>query len=99
MYRPMNIKKPIVGVISDRRMMQTWPYHMVGEKYLQALAGGSGVFPVMLPSLASGLDLHEILDRLDGLFLTGSPTNIMPEHYEGTPSKERCTTPKGMMSR
>ncbi len=69
-------------------MIETWPFHMVGEKYLQALAGGAGVFPVMLPSLERGLDVREILGRLDGLFLTGSPSNIMPEHYEGAPSKE-----------
>lgn len=88
MYRPMSNMKPIVGVVSDRRMIETWSYNMVGEKYLQALAGGSGVFPVMLPSLKQGFDVLEILDRLDGLFLTGSPSNVMPKNYQGTPSKE-----------
>ncbi len=84
----MSNMKPIVGVVSDRRMIQTWTYHMVGEKYLQALAGGAGVFPVMLPSLQEGLDVLEILARLDGLFLAGSPSNILPKHYQGVPSKE-----------
>ena len=62
MYRPMNNMKPIVGVVSDRRMIQTWSYNMVGEKYLQALAGGARVFPVMLPSLGDGLDVLEVLE-------------------------------------
>jgi putative glutamine amidotransferase len=69
-------------------MIQTWSYNMVGDKYLQALAGGAGVFPVMLPSLQEGLDVLEILGRLDGLFLAGSPSNILPEHYQGTPSRK-----------
>ena len=30
--------RPIVGVVSDRRMQGEHPFHMVGEKYLQAIA-------------------------------------------------------------
>lgn len=84
----MSTKKPIVGVVSDRRLIKTWSYNMVGEKYLQALAGGSDVFPMMIPSLEEGMDVTDILDRIDGVFLTGSPSNILPKHYEGLPSKE-----------
>ena len=29
----------------------------------------------------------DILDRLDGLFLTGSPSNVEPHHYIGDPSE------------
>jgi putative glutamine amidotransferase len=88
MYAPMSIRKPIVGVVSDRRDINGWSYHLVGDKYLQALAGGAGVYPVMLPSFESGFDITEIFDQIDGLFLTGSPSNILPEHYQGTPSRE-----------
>ena len=34
--------RPLIGVVSDRRMQGAHPFHMVGEKYLQALADGSG---------------------------------------------------------
>jgi len=63
------------------------PFHMVGEKYLQAIADGSDAYPVALPSLAEGFDTADILDRLDGLFLTGSPSNLEPHHYMGDPSE------------
>ena len=79
--------RPLVGVISDRRMQGEHPFHMVGEKYLQAIADGADAYPVALPSLAEGFDVLDILDRLDGLFLTGSPSNIEPTHYMGNPSE------------
>jgi putative glutamine amidotransferase len=84
----MSGAKPLVGVVSDRRQVNEAHYfHMVGEKYLQALVDAADVHPVALPSLASGLDLREILGRLDGLFLAGSPSNLEPKHYQGQPSK------------
>ncbi|MBT8058320.1 MAG: gamma-glutamyl-gamma-aminobutyrate hydrolase family protein [Gammaproteobacteria bacterium] len=79
--------RPLLGVISDRRMQGEHPFHMVGEKYLQAVADGADAYPVGLPSLADGFDVLDIIDRLDGLFLTGSPSNVEPHHYMGDPSE------------
>ena len=83
----MDGNRPLVGVISDRRMQGPHPFHMVGEKYLKAVADAAGGFPVGLPCLAEGFDVLDILDRLDGLFLTGSPSNVEPRHYLGDPSE------------
>jgi len=80
--------RPLIGVISDRRMLGAHAFHMVGEKYLQALVDAADAYPVGLPSLAEGFDVLDILDRLDGLFLTGSPSNVDPRHYLGEPSRE-----------
>jgi len=78
--------RSLIGVVSDRRMQGEHPFHMVGEKYLQALVDGADAYPVVLPSLAEGFDVLDILNRLDGLFLTGSPSNVEPHHYMGDPS-------------
>jgi len=83
----MHGNSPLVGVISDRRMVGPHPFHMVGEKYLQAVVDAADSYPVCLPSLADGFDVLDILDRLDGLFLTGSPSNVEPKHYLGSPSE------------
>jgi putative glutamine amidotransferase len=83
----MHGNRPLIGVISDRRMQGPHPFHMVGEKYLQAVADAADGYPVGLPSLAEGFDVLDILERLDGLFLTGSPSNIEPHHYLGDPSE------------
>lgn len=79
--------RPLIGVISDRRMLGAHPFHMVGEKYLQAIADGAEAYPVSLPLLTDGFDVLDILDRLDGIFLTGSPSNVEPRHYLGDPSE------------
>lgn len=79
--------RPLIGVISDRRMQGEHPFHMVGEKYLRAIADGADACPVALPLLNDGFDVLEILDRLDGIFLTGSPSNVEPHHYMGDPSE------------
>ena len=79
--------RPLVGVISDRRKDGNHYFHMVGEKYLQALASGANAYPVALPSLAGGFDVVDVIGRLDGLLLTGSPSNMEPAHYFGGPSE------------
>jgi putative glutamine amidotransferase len=79
--------RPLIGVISDRRMVDPHPFQMVGEKYMLALVDGSDAYPVGLPSLSEGFDVVDIIDRLDGLFLTGSPSNMEPHHYLGDPSR------------
>ncbi len=80
--------RPLIGVISDRRAIGAHRFHVVGEKYLLALVDGSGALPVSIPVLEDGVDVEGLLERFDGLFLTGSPSNVEPHHYLGHPSKE-----------
>jgi putative glutamine amidotransferase len=57
------------------------PFHMVGEKYFQALVHGAGAVAVALPSMQDDILASSMIDRLDGLFLPGSPSDIQPHHY------------------
>lgn len=59
---------------------------MVGEKYLQALIDGADALPLIIPVLADRLDVDDILAHVDGILLTGSPSNVEPYHYAGTRS-------------
>lgn len=79
--------RPLVGVISDRRTLGHHAFQIQGEKYLRAVADVAGAFPVGLPSLGLDFDVVEILAELDGLLLTGSPSNVEPRHYRGAPSR------------
>jgi putative glutamine amidotransferase len=67
-------------------MVGAHPFHMVGEKYARAVLDAAGAAPLLIPSLADELGLDELLQRLDGLLFTGSPSNVEPHLYEGTPS-------------
>jgi putative glutamine amidotransferase len=81
-------RKPIVGVPSDRREYGPHPFHMVGEKYLLALIQAADVLPLMTPVLADDVEAGDLLAQFDGIFLTGSYSDLEPHHYEGGPSAE-----------
>lgn len=82
----MHRNRPLIGVVSDRRFLAPHQFHVVGEKYLVAVADAAGGYPVSLPVLPGEFDVLEALDRLDGLLLTGSPSNVEPQRYQGRPS-------------
>ena len=81
----------LVGVTACRRVYDVFPGHWTGERYLRAVSEGAGAIPVQIPALGgtvvSDAELHALLDRLDGLLLTGSPSNVEPHHYGGPPSR------------
>lgn len=64
-------------------------YHTIGDKYVRAVATTAGCLPLMLPSLGEHLDATAIVRRMDGIVLTGSPSNVHPENY-GTPAHEKA---------
>jgi putative glutamine amidotransferase len=78
--------RPLIGIPADRRMVGKHPFHMVGEKYARAVLEAAGAAPLLIPALAEELGFEELLDRLDGLVFTGSPSNVEPHHYRGPPS-------------
>jgi putative glutamine amidotransferase len=67
-------------------MVGAHPFHMVGEKYARAVLDAAQGAPLLIPALAEELNFDELLDRLDGLLFTGSPSNVEPHRYQGTPS-------------
>lgn len=82
----MKSRRPIIGITADRRMVGDHPFHMAGEKYLAAVSQASEGIPVMIPALGNVDDIEEVLGQLDGIVLPGSPSNVEPHRYSGTPS-------------
>lgn len=80
--------KPLIGIPADRRLLGHHYFHCVGEKYVNAVAAGADAIPVLIPALGDALNLSELLERLDGILLTGSPSNVEPHRYSGPPSAE-----------
>ena len=76
-------QRPVVGISADRKQLDPHPYHIVGEKYVDAVVRGAGATPLLIPPLGSELDLDQVLDRVDGILLTGNPSNLEPHHYGG----------------
>lgn len=81
---------PIVLVAADVKEIDAYRWHTVVETYLNAAVKGAGAIPLILPSLA-GIDnnLDAVLDRVDGVLLPGSRSNVHPARY-GEPESEKA---------
>jgi putative glutamine amidotransferase len=80
------LRKPLIGIPADRRLLGHHYFHCVGEKYVEAAAVGADAHAVLIPSSGEALNLDELLTYFDGILLTGSASNVEPHHYQGPPS-------------
>ncbi len=78
----------IVGIPACTKLIGELVQHATPARYGEALMFASGAIPVLLPPV--GEAMLAILDRLDGLLLDGSPSNVDPslygETFDATPS-------------
>lgn len=74
---------PLIGVTSCLKSRDEVHFHSVGDKYVDAVVAGAAAVPVLIPAIGQRLDPDELLQRLDGLMVTGSPSNVDPDHYGG----------------
>jgi putative glutamine amidotransferase len=70
---------PIVGIPACLTELHDRPVHATPTRYAEALIGGSNAVPVMIPPI--GESQLAILDRIDGLLIPGSGSNVHPSHY------------------
>lgn len=82
--------KPLIGVMMCQIVNAGHPTQSVHNKYLDAVALAGGV-PLPLPHVLTSYPqlADHALAILDGILLTGSPSNIEPWHYgeEGVEAK------------
>jgi putative glutamine amidotransferase len=83
------VMKPLIGISCCVKPFGIFgtPNHAASDSYIRVVLGPVGGIPVLLPAAGEAL-VPEILPRLDGLILTGSRSNVCPEHYEGPPHAE-----------
>jgi putative glutamine amidotransferase len=77
---------PVVGVPACLAFREDFGFHHVGDKYVDSVVDGAGGLPFLIPALGSRLDVDLVLDQLDGLLITGSPSNVEPHLYGGPPA-------------
>lgn len=73
--------KPLIGLPADSADNHGMPFHSIGDKYVRAVAEAADAIPLVIPALASAIDIDALLDRLDGLVLTGALSNVHPSRY------------------
>jgi len=77
--------KPLVGISCCSKSFgpNGLPNHAASDFCVRAVCQVSGAVAVLLPAIGDDNDANCLLDRLDGILLTGSRTNIAPLHYGG----------------
>jgi putative glutamine amidotransferase len=76
---PPASRQPVVLVPACNRMIGAHPFHVAGQKYVDAVRL-AGALPLIVPS-ATPEQLDALLDLADGVLLTGSPSNVHPSHF------------------
>ena len=79
---------PFIGIPCCFRSTDERSFHAVNERYPNAVVEAAGCLPLLIPAIGPKLDPGALLDRLDGLLITGSPSNVEPWQYGGPPSRE-----------
>jgi putative glutamine amidotransferase len=71
---PIVIGIPACATIANER-----PIHATPARSAEALIGGCNAIPMMIPPM--GETQLALLDRIDGLLIPGSASNVHPSHY------------------
>ena len=79
---------PLVGLPADTYESHGLWFQSIGDKYVRAVAEVGRCLPVMIPSIGEALDLDQLLDRLDGIVMTGAISNVHPPHYGEQPTAD-----------
>ncbi|MDM9625730.1 gamma-glutamyl-gamma-aminobutyrate hydrolase family protein [Rhizobium sp. S152] len=73
--------KPIVAIPADIRAFNGTDWHAVQHQYVRAALNAAGVMSFIIPAFEEGYDTDAILDRVDGVLVSGSATNVHPSLY------------------
>ena len=78
-------KKPLVGISTNEIVNFNGRQisHSTGQRYVNAVMRFSTVIPILIPSFLSKYDIETLINKLDGVVLTGGRANIEPKHYDG----------------
>lgn len=80
----MSESSSLVWLPADHRLLgeegHQMPFLVLGDKYARAVKVGMKAQPVMFP-LAQAQHIPHLLGLVDGVLLTGSPSNVHPSHF------------------
>jgi putative glutamine amidotransferase len=88
--RSPRVVKPLIGISCCTKQFGLFgmPNHAASDTYVRATDEVIGAVPVLLPANGPAADIETLLDRLDGIILTGSRSNVQPGLYDGPPHAE-----------
>ncbi|TRL39685.1 gamma-glutamyl-gamma-aminobutyrate hydrolase family protein [Rhizobium straminoryzae] len=72
---------PIIAIPADIRHLDKADWHAAQTQYVNAAVKVAKVIPLIVPALEDGHDLDAVLDRVDGVLISGSASNVHPSLY------------------
>jgi gamma-glutamyl-gamma-aminobutyrate hydrolase PuuD len=84
MHSPASVRplRPVVVIASDRIERHGHPVHAAMHGYVRAVDEVSRALPLVLPAVADTLHADTLAATIDGIVLTGSPSNVAPARYD-----------------
>ena len=79
--------KPVIGVLCCNEVAER-PVQVVASRFIEPLSRISEAMVLLVPALPDVLDATALIDRLDGLLLTGSRSNVAAGRYGGLAAGE-----------
>jgi len=73
--------RPVLGIIACNRFSGQEMAQQVQNRYIVKALKYADVAGLIVPALPDLIDAREIAPRLDGILLTGSPSNVAPGRY------------------
>ena len=88
--RSHRVVKPLVGISCCTKQFGIFgmPNHAASNTYVEATDQLVQAVPVLIPANGPTADIETLLERLDGIMLTGSRSNVHPSYYDGPPHAE-----------
>lgn len=75
------MSRPIIVIPSCTKIIDGYVFDTVSRRYSAAIAQAAGCQPLLIPLEEALVDIGAVLAIADGIFLSGSPSNIAPHHY------------------
>ena len=73
--------RPVLGIICCNRLISDQPAQSVMTRYILSALKYADASGLLIPALPELVEAREVAPRLDGLLLTGTPSNVEPARY------------------
>ncbi len=73
----------LIALTSDNKFIDIYNWHATPHIYVNAVINVAKATPLIVPSLENEAAIGAVLDRVDGVLLTGSRSNLYPPLYGG----------------
>lgn len=74
-------QRPVLGVIACNRDVETQAAQAVMTRYLVSAIKYADAASLLIPAMPELMHAKEVAPRLDGILLTGTPSNLDPSRY------------------